>query len=121
MTHRGGSWPPSGSTLPEDPTPYDAPVAAAEGTVHARAPLRVSFAGGGTDGPPCPELLGGAVLSATIDRFAYASAGCAGSSAVTSPDLDTAADLSGRERLVRSVLDHSGVDADVMLHCDAPP
>ncbi|HTW07516.1 MAG TPA: hypothetical protein VME46_08400 [Acidimicrobiales bacterium] len=37
--------------------------------VRARTPLRISFAGGGTDVPPFPETEGGAVLSATIDRY----------------------------------------------------
>jgi D-glycero-alpha-D-manno-heptose-7-phosphate kinase len=41
-----------------DPTP-----------VHAVAPLRISFVGGGTDFPPWYEQHGGAVLSATIDHF----------------------------------------------------
>src|SRR5215216_5611705 len=38
----------------------------------AKAPLRISFAGGGTDVPPYPERHGGAVLSVTIDRCATA-------------------------------------------------
>ena len=38
----------------------------------AKAPLRVSFAGGGTDVAPFPEREGGLVLSATIDRYAHA-------------------------------------------------
>jgi D-glycero-alpha-D-manno-heptose-7-phosphate kinase len=37
----------------------------------AKAPLRISFAGGGTDVPPFPEQEGGRVLSTTINRFAY--------------------------------------------------
>ncbi len=41
--------------------------------VRAKAPLRLSFAGGGTDVSPFPETEGGAVLSTTIDHFAYGS------------------------------------------------
>lgn len=41
--------------------------------LRAKAPLRVSFAGGGTDVEPFPSSEGGAVLSATIDRYAYGS------------------------------------------------
>lgn len=37
--------------------------------VRASAPLRVSFAGGGTDVAPFPETDGGVVLSATINRY----------------------------------------------------
>lgn len=37
----------------------------------AKAPLRLSFAGGGTDVPPFPEQEGGLVLSATINRHAH--------------------------------------------------
>jgi D-glycero-alpha-D-manno-heptose-7-phosphate kinase len=37
----------------------------------AKAPLRLSFAGGGTDVPPFPEREGGLVLSATINRHAH--------------------------------------------------
>lgn len=41
--------------------------------VRAKAPLRLSFAGGGTDVTPFPETEGGVVLSATVDRYAYGS------------------------------------------------
>ena len=41
--------------------------------IRSRAPLRISFAGGGTDVEPYPQLRGGAVISTTIDRYAYVS------------------------------------------------
>src|SRR4051794_5819161 len=39
--------------------------------VRAKAPLRISFAGGGTDVAPFPEREGGCVLSSTINRYAW--------------------------------------------------
>src|ERR1700682_3050830 len=41
--------------------------------IRSKAPLRISFAGGGTDVPPYPEREGGCVLNATIDNYAWGS------------------------------------------------
>src|SRR5260370_42155477 len=40
--------------------------------MRAKAPLRISFSGGGTDLPHWYEEHGGAVFSSTINRYAYA-------------------------------------------------
>lgn len=41
--------------------------------LHAKAPVRVSFGGGGTDIPPYPDMAGGLVFSATIARYVHGS------------------------------------------------
>ena len=39
--------------------------------IRGRAPLRVSFGGGGTDVAPFCEQQGGAIIGSTINKYAY--------------------------------------------------
>jgi len=99
----------------------------------SKAPLRLSFAGGGTDVPPYPERYGGVVLASTITRYAYVSLRprADGIVKVQSLDHDVMAkyDVSdedvfeGERQLADGVLHHFGIPdgADIFLHTDAPP
>ena len=57
----------------------------------ARAPLRISFAGGGTDVNPFASMYGGFVLNATINKYAYTSIALNDNESITvnSYDFDT--------------------------------
>jgi D-glycero-alpha-D-manno-heptose-7-phosphate kinase len=102
----------------------------------AKAPLRVSFAGGGTDVAPFPERDGGLVLSATINRYAHATLQprTDGRIRVESLDLDTALEYGTEEhveydgqldlvkaaiRRVAQLEEPRGID--LFLHTAAPP
>jgi len=102
----------------------------------AKAPLRVSFAGGGTDVTPFPEREGGLVLSATINRYAHATLQprTDGRIRVESLDLGTALEYGTEERieydgqldLVKAAIrrvaqfeEPRGID--LFLHTAAPP
>jgi D-glycero-alpha-D-manno-heptose-7-phosphate kinase len=104
----------------------------AEATIRAKAPLRISFAGGGTDVMPYPEEHGGCVLSSTIDLFAFASVRPRDDPdyRVVSEDGDAAGYASpedlvfdGHLDLVRACLRNMapGTGLDLHLFCDAPP
>ncbi len=104
--------------------------------IRTRAPLRISFAGGGTDVPPYCDERGGAVLNATINRYAYVTL-VPGGDQLTVRSLDYDASIcygieddfvyDGQLDLAKAVIDHfrnrSGLDAgfELFLHNDAPP
>jgi len=101
--------------------------------IRARAPLRISFCGGGTDVSPYPEERGGVVLSTTIDKYAYCSLSRRDDNqiTVTSLDYDLVVKYDSREELVyngeldlvkavvRTLAPPTGFD--LFLHSDAPP
>jgi D-glycero-alpha-D-manno-heptose-7-phosphate kinase len=119
-------------------TPTHRPQLAAtsrRGHIRAKAPLRLSFAGGGTDVPPFPKREGGLVLSATIDRYAYGSLRPRPdpSIKIESLDLGVAATYATRDPLhedgefglvtaaIRRLTDEGGRGFDLLLHSSAPP
>jgi D-glycero-alpha-D-manno-heptose-7-phosphate kinase len=99
----------------------------------AKAPLRLSFCGGGTDVSPYPEEHGGMVLSATIDQYAYASLRPRRDSrlSIASLDYDVVAKydhpsrmrFDGNLDLIKAVVRSFKVKrgADLWVHSDAPP
>jgi D-glycero-alpha-D-manno-heptose-7-phosphate kinase len=104
-------------------------------TVRCRAPLRISFGGGGTDVSPYLDERGGAVLSSTIDRYAYATVEPVdGRIIVESLDYDVSIAYAldeefvydGQLDLAKAVIDsfrteHGLRGVSVRLHNDAPP
>jgi D-glycero-alpha-D-manno-heptose-7-phosphate kinase len=102
----------------------------------AKVPLRVSFAGGGTDVPPFPERETGMVLSATINRYAHGTLRprTDGRIKVESYDLgmaleygaDDHVDYDGRLDLVKAAIRRVAQletprGIDLFLHTAAPP
>jgi D-glycero-alpha-D-manno-heptose-7-phosphate kinase len=98
-----------------------------------KAPLRISFSGGGTDVAPYYVEHGGAVLSAAINLYAYASLMPNGGHSVNIQSLDYDNTISfdirrklafdGPLRLVKAVIEDFKIKKgfDLFLHCDAPP
>lgn len=112
-----------------------APRQPAIGVVRAKAPLRISFAGGGTDVPPFPEREGGCVLSATINRYAWGTLRPRSDGRIQIRSLDLGQSLTYASRATldsdgelalpkaainRLAGDHSR-GYDLFLHTDAPP
>lgn len=103
--------------------------------IRSKAPLRISFCGGGTDVPPYPEEKGGVVLSTTIDKYSYASlipqdepvisVKSLDFDVVAKYDVDHKLVYDGELDLVKAVINTiSGANEtgfDLFLHSDAPP
>jgi D-glycero-alpha-D-manno-heptose-7-phosphate kinase len=103
--------------------------------IRSKAPLRISFCGGGTDVSPYPEEKGGVVLSTTIDKYSYATLIPQNETViqVKSLDFDVVAKYDtdhqlvydGELDLVKAVLNTiSGANDSgfsLFLHSDAPP
>jgi D-glycero-alpha-D-manno-heptose-7-phosphate kinase len=103
--------------------------------IRAKAPLRISFAGGGTDVPPYPEREGGCVLNATIDHFAWGSLRPRVDDKIEIESADLGISLSytvdsemafdGQLDLAKAAILRLGAKNshgfDVFLHSDAPP
>jgi D-glycero-alpha-D-manno-heptose-7-phosphate kinase len=100
--------------------------------IHAKAPLRVSFAGGGTDVPPFPEREGGLVLSATINRYAYGALAPRPDNQIGLESVDFGLSLNypadaeiefdGRLDLAKAAIRKMGRGGyDLFLHSNAPP
>jgi D-glycero-alpha-D-manno-heptose-7-phosphate kinase len=103
--------------------------------IRAKAPLRVSFAGGGTDVSPFPETEGGVVLSSTINRYAYGSLRPRTDGRITVESVDLGIslnlraqdgiDLDGNLDLVKAAIrrlgQHEREGYDLVLRSSAPP
>ena len=100
--------------------------------IRAKAPLRVSFAGGGTDVAPFPEEEGGLILSATINRYAYGALAAREDDNITIESLDYGMSVDygpdddlgfdGKLDLIKAAILKLGRGGfDLFLHTNAPP
>jgi len=101
--------------------------------VRSKAPLRISFGGGGTDVSPYPEERGGITLSTTIDKYAYCTLATRRDDLINVQSLDydiiasyrTNGKLQygGKLDLVKAAIKKMEVKGglDLFLHSDVPP
>jgi D-glycero-alpha-D-manno-heptose-7-phosphate kinase len=103
--------------------------------IRAKAPLRISLAGGGTDVPPFPAREGGVVLSTTINSYAWGTLRPRNDEQICINSLDFGLSLaySSRHDLVldgqldlakatiKQLIGGEGQGFDLFLHSDAPP
>src|SRR5436190_1891080 len=105
--------------------------------VRARAPLRLSFGGGGTDVSPYADTRGGCVLNATISRYVYGTLVPKSERSIGFRSFDYGTivywtqeehfHFDGQIDLVKKVLKRFELDKfrtegfDLFVHADAPP
>jgi len=103
--------------------------------IRAKAPLRIGFAGGGTDVPPFPEREGGCALSATINKYSYGTLRPTQDNQISirSVDFGLALNYEIREELVydgkldlvkaaiKKIKGQNGSGFELFLRSDAPP
>jgi D-glycero-alpha-D-manno-heptose-7-phosphate kinase len=105
--------------------------------IRSRAPLRISFGGGGTDVSPYCEERGGIVLNATINRYAYVTIVPRDTGLITLRSLDYGDEVSYHVNdeippfnyqmdLAKGVINRLGIadlktGFDLFTHTDCPP
>lgn len=102
--------------------------------IRAKSPLRISFAGGGTDVSPYPEMFGGCVLNATINKYAYTTLEIVEKAGIEVHSLDydymakfssdECLNFNGQMDLAKAVIKRLGCQRNgfkILTHNDAPP
>jgi len=105
--------------------------------IRSKAPLRISFSGGGSEVSPYKDEYGGVVLSATIEKYAYGSLRLREDRQITVAsldydivakyNLDEEMNYDGELDLVKAVIKNKALNKgfergfDFFIHSDAPP
>jgi len=102
--------------------------------IRSRSPLRISFAGGGTDIPPYCHERGGAVVAATINKYSYATLETRQDKEIHIESVDFLKSLHFRSLddimynneldVLKAVIKHlntSGRGANIWMRSDVPP
>jgi D-glycero-alpha-D-manno-heptose-7-phosphate kinase len=101
--------------------------------IRSKAPFRISFGGGGTDVPPYCWEHDGAVLSTTIDKYAYVTITPNTTRTINIHSLDYRVkdsfeigerlNYNGNIDIVKAIINEFRVDkgCDLLIHSDMPP